>query len=424
MTALTAFAPASRPETSPVADYARDARRPRSRAIRSRWMLLVLLFSISASLSAVAEPAAPNGSKSRDRVQVTADQMHQLSLTKVELHPFRVRKHAIGQIGYNEDTSTAVLSPFTGRVTRLIAKIGQTVKRGEPLFEVDSPEVVQPQNDFIAAATTANKARSALDLAQIVENRLKDLYEGKAAPLKEWQQAGAQLVAAENDMRSAEIALEAARARLRIIGFSDDEIADLKDKGRIRRATPVVAPIDGTVVARKVGPGQFVRNDSGDALYTIADLSTMWLKAQVPENELPYIRVGQEVEVKVGALPGRVFRAHITTISASTDLTTRRTVVRSEVANPDGALKAEMFANFKIVTGADEHSPSVPVEAVIREGNFAVVWVEEGPMLFRRSPVKIGIEQDGRVQIRDGLQVGASIVGRGAIFVDNEWLQQ
>jgi len=130
------------------------------------------------------------------------------------------------------------------------------------------------------------------------------------------------------------------------------------------------------------------------------------------------------VEVKVGALPGRVFRAHITTISASTDLTTRRTVVRSEVANPDGALKAEMFANFKIVTGADEHSPSVPVEAVIREGNFAVVWVEEGPMLFRRSPVKIGIEQDGRVQIRDGLQVGASIVGRGAIFVDNEWLQQ
>jgi cobalt-zinc-cadmium efflux system membrane fusion protein len=396
----------------------------RARASARPWRTpLFALLSIGGSLTVLAEAVVESGPKSRDRVQVTADQMHQLSVIKVELHPFRVRKSAIGQIAYNEDTSTAVLTPFTGRVTRLIAKIGQTVKRGDPLFEIDSPEVVQPQNDFIAAATATNKARSALDLARIVEKRLKDLYEGSAAPLKEWQQAEAQLVAAQNDMRAAEISLEAARARLRIIGFSDEEIADLKDKGRIRRATPVIAPIDGTVIARKVGPGQFVRNDTGDALYTVADLSTMWLKAQVPENEIPNIRVGQEVEVKVGALPGRVFRARITTIGAATDLTTRRTVVRSEVANPDGALKAEMFANFKIATGADELSPSVPVEAVIREGDIAVVWVEEEPMLFRRRPVTIGMEQDGRVQIRDGLAAGASIVARGAIFVDNEWQQ-
>ena len=118
----------------------------------------------------------------------------------MELYPFRAQKFAIGQIAYNEDNSTAVMTPFPGRVTRLIAKIGDKVSRGDPLFEIDSPEVVQPQNDFIAALSVMNKVRSQLDLAQIVEKRFKDLYEGKAAALKEWQQAQAQLVSAQNDL--------------------------------------------------------------------------------------------------------------------------------------------------------------------------------------------------------------------------------
>ncbi|MGZ3358437.1 MAG: efflux RND transporter periplasmic adaptor subunit, partial [Xanthobacteraceae bacterium] len=139
-------------------------------------------------LVASAGVAAQGVVKKSDIVRVTNDQMHQLGIVKVELYPFRVQKLAIGQIAYNEDTSTAVLTPFPGRVTRLIAKIGDTVNRGDPLFEIDSPEVMQPQNDFIAAFSAMNKARSQLDLARIVEKRLKDLYEGKAAALKEYQQ--------------------------------------------------------------------------------------------------------------------------------------------------------------------------------------------------------------------------------------------
>ena len=341
----------------------------------------------------------------------------------VELHPFRTLKFAIGQIAYNEDTTTAVMTPFPGRVTRLVAKVGDMVKRGDPLFELDSPEVVQPQNEFIAALTATNKTRSQLDLARIVEKRFKDLYEGKAAALKEWQQAQAQLVGAENDMRSAESALEAARARLRIVGFSDEEIAELKDKGAVRRATPIPSPIDGTVIARKVGPGQYVRNDTGEALYTVADLATMWLKAQVPENDIPFIRLGQDVEIKVSALPSRIFKARVTAISAATESTTRRVVVRSEIPNPDGALKSEMFASFRIATGADEPWPSVPIEAVIREGDLAVAWVEEEPLVFSRRNVKLVMERDGRVQILEGLKAGELIAGRGAIFVENEWRQ-
>jgi cobalt-zinc-cadmium efflux system membrane fusion protein len=383
--------------------------------------LLAALLHIS--LVASAGVAAQGLAKKSDIVRVTNDQMHQLGIVKVELYPFRVQKLAIGQIAYNEDTSTAVLTPFPGRVTRLIAKIGDNVNRGDPLFEIDSPEVVQPQNDFIAAFSAMNKARSQLDLARIVEKRLKDLYEGKAAALKEYQQAQGQLVGAQNDMRSAEMSLEAARARLRIVGFTDAEVAALKEKGTVRRATPIPAPIDGTVIARKVGPGQYVRNDTGEALYVIADLSTMWLKAQVPEKEISSIRVGQDVEVKVSALPDRVLRARVTAINAATDATTRRVIVRSEIPNPEGALKSEMFASFKIATGDDEPSPSVPVQAVIREGDHAVVWVEEEPMLFRRRKVTLGIEQEGRMQIREGLEAGELVAGRGAIFVDNEWRQ-
>jgi len=383
--------------------------------------LLAALLHIS--LVASAGVAAQGLAKKSDIVRVTNDQMHQLGIVKVELYPFRVQKLAIGQIAYNEDTSTAVLTPFPGRVTRLIAKIGDNVNRGDPLFEIDSPEVVQPQNDFIAAFSAMNKARSQLDLARIVEKRLKDLYEGKAAALKEYQQAQGELVGAQNDMRSAEMSLEAARARLRIVGFTDAEVAALKEKGTVRRATPIPAPIDGTVIARKVGPGQYVRNDTGEALYVIADLSTMWLKAQVPEKEISSIRVGQDVEVKVSALPDRVLRARVTAINAATDATTRRVIVRSEIPNPEGALKSEMFASFKIATGDDEPSPSVPVQAVIREGDHAVVWVEEEPMLFRRRKVTLGIEQEGRMQIREGLKAGELVAGRGAIFVDNEWRQ-
>ena len=147
---------------------------------------------------------------------------------------------------------------------RLVARLGERVRQGAPLLELDSSEVVQPQNDFIAAVAALNKARSQLGLAQIVERRHHDLYEGKAGPLKDWQQAQADLTDAQNDLRSSETTVEAVRNRLSILGLTGAEIAALEEKGAIRRATAISAPIDGTVIARKVGPGQFVRNDPGD----------------------------------------------------------------------------------------------------------------------------------------------------------------
>jgi cobalt-zinc-cadmium efflux system membrane fusion protein len=361
--------------------------------------------------------------KGADYVRVVTDQMHQLEIVKVETHAFRVQRSAIGQIAFNEDASTLILTPFSGRVVRLIAKVGDQVKNGDPLLEIDSPDQVSPQNDFIAAQTARNKANSLLGLARIVEKRARDLYEGKAAPFKELQQAEAQLAAAENDMRSADTAFDAARIRLRILGRTDADISKLEQDGTLSRITEITAPIAGTVISRKVGPGQYVKADSGEALYTIADLSTMWLKAQVFEQDIALVRIGQEIEAKVSAAPNRIFKARINAISSASDLTTRRVVVRAEIGNPGGMLKSDMFASFKIETEEPSNTPAVPTDAVIREGDVATVWVETEPMLFRRRVVDIGLQQDGLTQIRSGLTLGESVVARGAIFVDNEWRQ-
>jgi cobalt-zinc-cadmium efflux system membrane fusion protein len=383
-----------------------------------RPLAVLSALALTTSLAAAEGPV-----KGADFIRVVGDQMHQLEVVKVVPYGFLDQRSAIGQIAFNEDASTIVLTPFSGRVTRLIAKIGDQVRSGDPLLEIDSPEQVPPQNEFIAAQAARNKARSQLSLAKIIEKRVRDLYEGKAAPFKDLQQAEAQLAAAESDIRSTETALEAARIRLSILGRTDAEISTLEQHGTISRLTRITAPIDGTVTARKVGPGQYVKADSGEALYVIADLSTMWLKAQIFEQDIAFVRVGQEIEAKVAAAPNRTFKARIANIGSASDQTTRRVMVRSKVGNPDGVLKSEMFASFKIGTAEPSVTPAVPTEAVIREADVATVWVEIEPMLFKRRVVEIGIQQNGLTQIRSGLAPGELVVGRGAIFVDNEWRQ-
>src|SRR5882672_8618025 len=388
-----------------------------ARLCLSRLTTVLLAMALTTSFAAAEDP------KGTDYIRVVTGQMHQLQVVKVEAHAFLVQRSAIGQIAYNEDASTVVLTPFSGRVIRLIAKVGDQVKSGDPLLEIDSPEQVPPQHDFIAAQTARNKAQSQLNLARIVEKRARDLYDGKAAPLKDLQSAEAQLAAAENDMRSADTAFDAARVRLRILGRTDDEVSKLEHHGALSRVTRITAPIGGTIISRKVGPGQHVKADSGEALYTIADLSTMWLKAQIFEQDIALVRIGQEIEARIAAAPNRIFKARISAINSASDLTTRRVVVRSEIDNADGVLKSEMFASFKIGTEEASSTPAVPTDAVIREGDVATVWVETEPMMFKRRVVDIGIQQNGLIQIRSGLNSGELVVARGAIFVDNEWRQ-
>ena len=392
-------------------------------SMMAKMLLLGLAIPLLGGIMLTSSSAAEGPEKGADFLRVVPDQLHQLEIVKVASYGFRAQTSAIGQIGYNENASTIVLTPFSGRVIRLIARLGDQVKRGDPLLEIDSPEQFAQQNDFIAAQTAKRKASSQHGLAQIQESRIRGLHEGNAAPSKDLQQAEAQLAAAENDMRAADAAFEAARVRLRILGRSEAEILKLEQTGGLSRITTITAPIDGTVVSRKVGPGQYVKADSSDGLYTIADLSTMWLKAQIFEQDIVQVRVGQDIEAKVTAVPDRIFKARIDAINSASDLATRRVVVRAEIENADGLLRAEMFAMFRISIDDGSKSPAVPTNAVIREGDVATVWVETEPRLFKRRVVDIGIQQDGLTQIRSGVETGELVVARGAIFVDNEWRQ-
>jgi membrane fusion protein, heavy metal efflux system len=382
---------------------------------------LVAALAVGSLAFPVPVRAVDNDDATIGRVTVTNDQMRQLDIAPAKLKPFTTSKSAIGQIAFNEDASTAVLSPFSGRVTKLLKKIGEDVKRGDPLFEIDSPEVVQAQTDFIGALQALEKAKSQLNLTRRTLDRQLSLMSDKATAQRDVDQARNEFTAAESDVATAQGAASSARNRLRVIfGRDGQEIERLEREKLINPLITINAPIDGTVVNRKIGPGQFIRADAGEPLYSISDLSVMWLKAYVPESDIAYIRAGQELQVKVSAFPDQVFTARITSIGASSDQQTRRIVVRSEIDNPGRMLKADMFATFRIATGQPVSGPAVPVTSIIRDGDAASVWVESEPQVFERRKVRLGGETNGLVQITSGLNPGERVVGRGAIFVDNE----
>jgi cobalt-zinc-cadmium efflux system membrane fusion protein len=360
-------------------------------------------------------PAVSNADPST--VRIDASQMQHIALATVALHGFREEKIATGKIAFNEEVMTPVFSPYAGRVTRVIAKLGDVVKPTSPLLELYTPDLIQAQSDFIGNATaTLAKAKNALSLARHTEERQHQLYLEKAAALKDWQQAQADVTNAENDVRAAEAALLAARDKLRAFGKSEADIARI-EQGHTDRVVTVTSPLAGTITARKVGPGQFIRQDNTDPLFIIADLSQMWMLANIYESDVPWIKVGQPVEVHVMAYPEEVFKAIITYIGAAVDPATHRVDVRAVVDNRAQKLKPEMFATFRIITNADMQYPAIPLSAVIRDGDKASVWVAQSEHQFARHEVKLGIEQNGYVQMLSGVQPGEQVAVEGGLLL-------
>ena len=341
-----------------------------------------------------------------------------LTIEAVEQRPFRTERATEGKIAVDEDRSTPIFSPYAGRVTKLLARPGDSVAAGQPLLTIEATDMVQAQNDFIAAVSGLNKACSQLNLAGIVERRNKELYEGKAVALKEWQQSQADLTAAQNDMRSAETALEAARNRLRILGRSDEEIATFQDKGRISAETPIYAPIAGTIVQRKVGPGQYVNAGSSDPVFVIGDLTTVWLVAFVRETDAAMVQVGQDVQFTVLAYPDRTFTAKINYVATALDPASRRLLVRATIDNPDTLLKPEMYANVSIITQRDLAGVAVPREALIYEGNAVRVWVAHDDRTIELREIKTGLINGTMIQAVEGIGAGERVVTKGSLFID------
>jgi len=335
-------------------------------------------------------------------------------------HPERVTE---GNIAIDDDLTTPVFSPYSGRVIRLIAKLGDHVARGAPLIAIAASEFVQGQNDLVTAAANLKTARAQLKLNETAEQRQHALYLAKGGALKDWQQSQMDLATAQNTLRAQEIALAAVRNRLRIFGKSDREI-DAIENGAPLDMEPVayiVAPIAGTVTQRQVGLGQnilSVQSGASNPVYTIGDLSTVWLVANVREADAPLIRVGEPLEVRVLAFPGRVFKARISWVAPSIDANTHRLPVRADVENPDGALKPLMFARFSIITGPAGRAPAVPEDAIVYEGDTARVWVVRDNGAIGSRVIRVGEASGGMVEVLDGLAAGEKIVTSGTLFID------
>jgi membrane fusion protein, heavy metal efflux system len=365
--------------------------------------------------------ASDLSSQSRKRLQrytPTPSEWASLTIEPVTQRPFRAEFVTEGKIAVDEDRSTPVFSPYAGRVTKLLARPGDRVTQNQPLFVIDAADNVQAQNDFIAAMTGLNKAKSALDLAKLQDTRAKDLFEGKAVPLKDYQQTQANLIQAQNDLRSSQTALEAARNKLRILGLTDEAIKTFQEKGSINPETTIYSPIAGTVVQRKIGPGQYVNAGASDPVFVIGDLSTVWLTAFVRETDASAVTVGQEIAFNVLALPGRTLTAHIDYVSAAIDPATRRLLVRATIDNKDGLLKPEMFANVTIYAASDHPAMGVPKQALIYEGDQVRIWVAHEDKSIELRQIKTGLTNGDLVEVRGNLNPGEQIVTKGSLFID------
>ncbi len=351
----------------------------------------------------------------------TPAQWASLGMEPVKPMTFRSEHMTEGKISINEDKATPIFPPYAGRVTRLMAKPGDVVEKGQPLFFIEAADMIQAQNDFLAGLAAINRAKSRVTITEIIEKQNRTLYEGKAGALRDFQTATADLAQARADLRTAESALEAARNRLAILGKTAEEITAFQELGKISSETPIYAPLSGTVVQRKIGPGQYVSYTSTgavDPVFTIGDLSTVWLVAYVRESEAPKVRAGQQLDFTVLAYPKTTFKANVDHVAASLDPNIRRLIVRATIDNSKGQFKPEMFTSVTIYTDEGDSSLGVPRDAVIYEADNARVWVARADKTIEVRQIKTGITRGGMIQVVQGLQPGEVVVTKGSLFVD------
>ena len=366
----------------------------------------ILFLGWGASRLSAAQPEQPlvSAKATDNSLHLTPSQLSSLTVNTVGRLAFRTEELADGRIALNSDTATQVFSPYSGRVVRVIAGIGQHVKKGAPLFSMEAAEFAQTQSDLLNANTQ-------LELARIAEERRHAAFDSKGGSLQDWQQAQADLAAAHT-------ALDSVRNRLRIFGETDEQIASLERLKSPSPVTNVTAPIDGVVTDRQVGPGQYLQAGNATPVYTVGDLATVWLEADVREVDAPWVEVGQKIEVRVLALPGRIFEAKLTSVGSAVDPVTRRVPVRATIENADGKLKPQMFATFSIITSGESAALAVPEEAVVREGEAARVWVVQGANDLASREIRTGRINNGMVEVLDGLKPGDKVVTRGSLFID------
>jgi len=331
---------------------------------------------------------------------VPQDQLSHIQLYTVQPTNLQRVLRLPGSVAYNAFKTTPVVSAIGGPVARIAAAPGMHVKRGQPMLYVSSP-------DFSQLRATYLKAADAFALADKNYARSKDLYQHHAIAEKDLLDAESARTQAEADMQNSE-------QSLRILGIKDPQAA-LKNTSAPE--VPVLAPIDGEVVEQTVAPGQLLQAGQTQC-FTISDMSTVWVVVNVYQNDLAYVRVGDQVAIQTDAYPQQKFSGKISYVAAALDPASHTLQARIVTDNPGEKLKKDMYVTAIVQAGAIANAFAVPDAAVLRNSeNEPFVYVRAAENQFAQRRIDIGQSIGGETQVTRGLQAGDKVVAQGALFL-------
>jgi cobalt-zinc-cadmium efflux system membrane fusion protein len=319
-----------------------------------------------------------------------------LTVEEVQPQAFTFAVTAPGKIRANQDKIALVGPIIEGKISKVTVNWGDRVTKGQILAFLESVEVGEAKAAYF-------QAKAELQVAEANLKRKKRLFDDEIIPQKDLLEAEAAFTAAQAEADAAEKALH-------VIGFTEEEVARLSESHDLTAMMPIVAPISGTIVDRQAVVGALAEPSS--ELFTIMDLSTLWVDAEIYEKDLDKVRPGQRVEISVIAYPEEVFSGRVSYIGDVLDDERRTTVVRTEVANRDHKLKPGMFATVRIITTEKQNAIILPEGAILQESGKAVVVVEEADH-YRLREVQLGATSDGMSEIVSGLNVGERVVTSG-----------
>ena len=381
--------------------------------------LLIPPLLITVADAGCKRASAPSNPTSPQATSATSEAAsHAIETETVAAQPIAGIIPATGKVLVSENRVAIIGPVHEGRLVRLYAGQGSKVKKGQKLADLESADIDQAEADYLKAlADYENALRTSVaevKLAQATYDRTKILYEKTIT-------AGKNLQAAEHDLEVAKAlaassvagtkaALTAARRHLLILGLKESAIDALASKPDMAAVFSLTSPIEGIVVERNATIGATVGTDAN--LFKIIDLSSVWIDANVFEKDLERVKLGQEVKVAVPAFPGSSFSGKVILVSSVVDPDTRSVKVRTEVPNPDGRLKPDMFANVEIITDLHRAAISIPQSAVLNDGGKTVVFVADGGS-FKKRIVTAGMQSSDRVEIIEGLTEGDKVVVKG-----------
>ena len=365
------------------------------------------------------------GEEHADEVTLTAEavETYGVQVAAVEARSLNAVVTAPARVGFNTEAMAHVGSLVSGRVTQINAKLGDSVEAGDVLLVVESPELGQLQADHLAALSSADAARPAVELAQSTFDRAQQLYDqtqGGGVTLNTVQEREAALKSAQRELIDAEAQVTASANTLRLHGMTDAQIETLAESKRVDPTYKVVAPISGQIVEREVTPGELVAPDD-DALLVVADLSTVWVLADVAEARLGQVGVGSMATVEVTALSSEMYEGEVTYVDPRVNGASRTARLRVVVDNADRRLRPGMFARAMVgpANGNGEAVPALPAAAVLEvEGEISVfVAVPTEPNTFARRGVTVGERVGDFYSVLGGVGVGDQVVVAGTFIL-------